>query len=866
MAPRASGRARRNSYLVAVCLFAGALAIRCGEPDETVLPRPCDIDCEDGNPCTVDVCDDTDGLCEFQPMEEGALCVDGICIAAICEPISGVFPCSERGIRSAIATGGGPYIFSCDGPTTVVTKAEILIDRDVILDGEGNLTVHGNDDHRVFQLARDVTAKLHGFTVTGGRAAENDFNLEPAGGIWNNHGTLTLTNSTVSGNNAGIGGGLLNFGTVTLRNCTFFGNAAEHGGAIFNLGELTIISSTVAGNTADEGSAIARGGPVTFAHVLIDGDCSGNPFLVQPSAGYNIESPADTCNLGRPTDQIEVSPADLKLGPLADNGGGTQTCALGVWSVAVDVIPETSCVVETDQRGVRRPQGNGCDVGAVEWADCDDGRECTKPAVSEGLCESVPVEEGTPCGGGAGTCRGLSCRSALGPVTVSGPSPVGTCEVERLLDGWDDAETAPSIAVDPTNPDHIVGAWTQDLSLGTVSAASFDGGLTWDRVVIPGISACSGGPRPNAIDGRLAFAANGDLYSVSTSYTDVFGRDNVDITYESPSAIVVHKSLDGGRTWSQPKVVVEHPGGDTQHLRASITAGREAPCTLYVGWTQLFWGGFSGIVWTSRTTDCGGTWDEPVTLFTNDRRPGYAFQLLVLPDGSPMAFFRTRAEGSLYAQRSPDGGESWPGEPTLLATEFRRRVVPPDTEQLLRTEPDFFDVAVDRRSGRLVAVWQQWLDDELTTRFGFSSSEDGGMTWSTPMRVDRTPPSPNVALNQVFWPSVEISDNGTIGVTYYNFQNDTFGDGRADTDVWFVHCRPDAKDCTEPESWSEAVRLTPESFDVLRAPFASGATVHGLDLGDYRGLTSIENDFLAMFSVTTDDDPADVVFVRVRVQ
>jgi len=60
-----------------------------------------------------------------------------------------VFPCTEEGIRDAIAVGGGPHPFDCDGPTTVVTEAEIVIDSDVILDGEGNLTVDGNDDHRV---------------------------------------------------------------------------------------------------------------------------------------------------------------------------------------------------------------------------------------------------------------------------------------------------------------------------------------------------------------------------------------------------------------------------------------------------------------------------------------------------------------------------------------------------------------------------------------------------------------------------------------------------------------------------------------------------------------------------------------------
>jgi hypothetical protein len=53
--------------------------------------------------------------------------------------VDDIFACSEEGIRDAIEQGGGPHQFDCDGPTTVVTEAQIVIDNDVILDGEGNL-------------------------------------------------------------------------------------------------------------------------------------------------------------------------------------------------------------------------------------------------------------------------------------------------------------------------------------------------------------------------------------------------------------------------------------------------------------------------------------------------------------------------------------------------------------------------------------------------------------------------------------------------------------------------------------------------------------------------------------------------------
>jgi hypothetical protein len=99
----------------------------------------------------------------------------------------------------------------------------------------------------------------------------------------------------------------------------------------------------------------------------MDGDCVTEEEGAITSNGYNIESPGDTCGFDPDgADQVDVSADDLKLGELADNGGPTMTHALGAGSVAIDVIPAEMCEVDTDQRGVTRPQGAMCDVGAFE--------------------------------------------------------------------------------------------------------------------------------------------------------------------------------------------------------------------------------------------------------------------------------------------------------------------------------------------------------------------------------------------------------------------------------------------------------------------------------------------------------------------
>jgi hypothetical protein len=103
---------------------------------------------------------------------------------------------------------------------------------------------------------------------------------------------------------------------------------------------------------------------------------------------------------------------------------------------------------------------------------------------------------------------------------------------------------------------------------------------------------------------------------------------------------------------------------------------------------------------------------------------------------------------------------------------------------------------------------------------------------------------------------------------YYNFQNDTPNDDRADTDVWFIHCHPARDDCTSQRGWSPPVRLTSRSFDYHRAFYMEAAIGHGEGywLGDYVGLAAAGTDFLAAFTVTTEADTGDIVFARIPVR
>ncbi len=236
------------------------------------------------------------------------------------------------------------------------------------------------------------------------------FAFNPGGGIYT-RGPLTLRNSTIRGNRAGNVGGGIAIGSdeakphVTIQRSTFIDNAAGNvGGALYTDSRLDVEDSTFDGNaatgrggaiTTGEGSAHLRRITVTRSFhtcftnpgcstVLAGGAVSGPRVTLEDSIlhdnaevdceeavtliGTNLIGDASACAL-----QGNVAGAligvDPLLGPLQDNGGFTATRAPLPGSPAIDA-GSASCV-GSDQRGVPRPQGAACDIGALETIACD---------------------------------------------------------------------------------------------------------------------------------------------------------------------------------------------------------------------------------------------------------------------------------------------------------------------------------------------------------------------------------------------------------------------------------------------------------------------------------------------------------------
>jgi LPXTG-site transpeptidase (sortase) family protein len=282
-----------------------------------------------------------------------------------------------------------------------------------------NITIEGNGgtiqrdsaagtNFRIIRVDSAGDLTLNEATITGGKAG-----FEGGGGIFNYGGTVSIKNSTINENSARNGGGIQNIvsvyggtysATLTVENSTISGNtASSNGGGVSNESETynsgsatataTINDSTITGNSASNGGGlfsdeeISGGGSPSSTTILNRSIISGNTGIAGQEV-YNEDGIiyANNFNLfGRQSltnaqafsnfapganditaTSDGTSPTYLSdiLDPLADNDGPTKTHALVAGSPAIDAIATGPA---TDQRGAPRPTGSGYDIGSFEF-------------------------------------------------------------------------------------------------------------------------------------------------------------------------------------------------------------------------------------------------------------------------------------------------------------------------------------------------------------------------------------------------------------------------------------------------------------------------------------------------------------------
>jgi len=178
------------------------------------------------------------------------------------------------------------------GQAITLTNGELLVDKSITI--SGNLTVSGNGMSRVLHIGSGTTVSISGLTIIGGVLQfPNDGN---GGGVLNDHATLRLTNCAVGPNAAQAGGGIYNDGssgsaTLTIIDSTISGNLSPAGAGIVNdVGDqgsatLTIVNSVVSNNLSTNGSppkdlgvagGIANFGIMTITSSTINGNLASN--------------------------------------------------------------------------------------------------------------------------------------------------------------------------------------------------------------------------------------------------------------------------------------------------------------------------------------------------------------------------------------------------------------------------------------------------------------------------------------------------------------------------------------------------------------------------------------------------------------
>jgi Neuraminidase (sialidase) len=235
-------------------------------------------------------------------------------------------------------------------------------------------------------------------------------------------------------------------------------------------------------------------------------------------------------------------------------------------------------------------------------------------------------------------------------------------------------------------------------------------------------------------------------------------------------------------------------------------------------------------------------------------------QIVVTGDGTLVDLFKY-GQGSgvqpanltaIGALRSTDAGQTW------------SRIIPvADADSVAVRDPDdgdrvraFTNLEVAADPTKPATIYAVWADARFSggrrNDIVFSTSSDAGLTWSTPVKISQTPTSPNPLDGQAFLPAIAVTRDGTIGVFYYDFRNNTPDPDTLPTTAYLIHSHDGG------QTWQED--QLGAAFDLETAPQSEGYFI-----GDYQGLAARGNNFLAVFATTNTslDNRTDLTAVSV---
>lgn len=321
--------------------------------------------------------------------------------------------------------------------------------------------------------------------------------------------------------------------------------------------------------------------------------------------------------------------------------------------------------------------------------------------------------------------------------------------------------TEPAIAINPVNPQQVVAVFQDNAH----ASYSHDAGHTWH--------AAEGVEPPNyrvSGDVSTAFDRQGHSFICYMAF-DKLGTFGYWAHNASRNGLFVRRSLDGGKTWEANHVpVIEHatvpgmPWEDKPYIVSDTTKGPYSG-NLYVGWTR--WTLTDSEILMSRSTDDGRTWSKPIEI---DSHPGLprddngaaeGFAGAVGPDGTLYAVWSE--DNDIVLTSSSDGGKNFaPARPIIHTAPIMFAL------QTLDRANGFPQIAIDPHSRRLFVTWSDYRNGDVDVFC--STSNDGGKTWSAPVRVNND--GVHNGADQFFqWLAVDPTD-GAANVIFYDRRGD----------------------------------------------------------------------------------------------
>jgi len=321
--------------------------------------------------------------------------------------------------------------------------------------------------------------------------------------------------------------------------------------------------------------------------------------------------------------------------------------------------------------------------------------------------------------------------------------------------------TEPGVAVNPRNPQQVVAVFQDNAH----ASYSVNGGGDWQPAsgVEPPSYRVSG-------DVSVTYDLQGHAIICYMAF-DKLGTFNYWGHNSSRNGLFVRRSLDGGKTWEADHIpIIEHatepgvPWEDKPYIIADNGKGPHAG-NLYVGWTR--WTLTDSEILLSRSTDGGKSWSKPIEI---DDHPGLprddngaleGFAATVAPDSTVYAVWST-GEGIVLTS-SRDGGRSFSRSRLIIHTAPIMFAV-----QTLERANGFPQIAIDPKNDRLYVTWSDYRYGDLDVFC--SASSDRGITWSNPVRVNTDPV--HDGADQFFqWSAVDPTD-GTVNVVFYDRRGD----------------------------------------------------------------------------------------------